>query len=594
MTWKYITLPTLLFSILATALLCLETHFTPGSKPLIAAPSLPPRSNTDYYMFGGSPSRNFVNTLEHNLSTEFPVDPEDPSQHIIGDRLVRKLKLGNRAYGGPTIAAGRIYVGTNNENPRNDRDRKARFPCDEPVPLDKGILMCFDEKSGDFLWQAVHDKLELSTIFSDWPKVGIVSTPVVRDNRVYYVSNRCELMCVDAKGLTNGNDGMKKEQYSTKIDADVIWKLDLIAELKVFPHSISSCSPLIVGDLIYVVTSNGVDEAHISLPAPEAPSFIAVNKWTGKIVWQSNLPGINIMHGQWSNPAYGEINNVPQVVFPGGDGWLYSFEPLTGKLLWKFDANPKDAVWQNGGKGTKSYFIGTPVIYNQHVYIGVGQDPEHFEGVGYFWCIDASKRGDISKDLLISGKGAEVKTKPNPNSGAVWVYGGFTPEKFGLRDYEFGRTISTACIIDDIVYIAELAGYVHCLDAKTGKCYWHFDTRSLIWGSCYYVDGKILVANEDGVLYFFKHLKSPKNYHMRAITHQAGTNAYEKAIGNEKAKVTAANLEIRTKSRELYQKIKHDLLVQRIEFEEAIRGTPIVANGLLYIQTEEHLYVIKK
>ena len=61
---------------------------------------------------------------------------------------------------------------------------------------------------------------------------------------------------------------------------------------------------------------------------------------------------------------------------PGGDGWIYSFDP-DGKLLWKFDCNPKDAEYELGGKGTRSDFIATPVIYKDRVYIGVGQDPEH-------------------------------------------------------------------------------------------------------------------------------------------------------------------------------------------------------------------------
>ena len=34
-----------------------------------------------------------------------------------------------------------------------------------------------------------------------------------------------------------------------------------------------------------------------------------------------------VQHGQWSNPAYAVVDGQPQVVFPGGDGWLYSSIP---------------------------------------------------------------------------------------------------------------------------------------------------------------------------------------------------------------------------------------------------------------------------
>ena len=62
-------------------------------------------------------------------------------------------------------------------------------------------------------------------------------------------------------------------------------------------------------------------------------------------------------------PAYGVINGVPQVIIPGGDGWVYAFAPATGDIIWKFDCNPKDSVWKLGGRGTRNNIISTPVVY---------------------------------------------------------------------------------------------------------------------------------------------------------------------------------------------------------------------------------------
>src|SRR5262249_41709823 len=186
-------------------------------------------------------------------------------------------------------------------------------------------------------------------------------------------------------------------------------------------------SPLVAGDLVYTVTGNGVDEGHLKVPAPNAPSFVAVNRHTGKVVWTDNSPGKNIMHGQWSNPAYAVIAGVPQVIGPGGDGWLRAYEPKTGKLLWKFDCNPKGYPrYQLGGKGLRSDFLAAPVIYEGKVYIGTGQDPEHYEGVGHLWCIDPSKGGpgheDISPELAVyPEQGPPYEARPNPHSGLVWV-----------------------------------------------------------------------------------------------------------------------------------------------------------------------------
>jgi outer membrane protein assembly factor BamB len=318
----------------------------------------------------------------------------------------------------------------------------------------------------------------------------------------------------------------------------------------------AACAPLIVGDIIYVVTANGVDEGHINIPSPNAPSFIALNKKTGKLVWQDSSPGKMIMHGQWSNPTYAvakaDGKDVPQVIFPGGDGWLYSFEPASGKLLWKFDANPKDSKYELGGMGTRSDFIATPVVVDNLLYIGTGQDPEHYEGIGHLWCVDinkaSAKGGDVSPDLVTDAKADPVKFKPNPNSAVLWHYGGpYSKEdaaKFG-RDYPFGRTMSTASVHDGILYVAELAGFMHCLDAKTGKHLWQHDLKAAVWGSTLYVDGKVYIATEDGDVWTF-------------------------TAGREKKEP------------------------KRVEVGQPIRSTPVVANGVLYVMSESHLFAIGK
>ena len=53
-------------------------------------------------------------------------------------------KLGSQTYGNPVVAGGRVYVGTNNGNPR-----------DEKYEGDYGNLYCLDEKTGKLLWQLV-------------------------------------------------------------------------------------------------------------------------------------------------------------------------------------------------------------------------------------------------------------------------------------------------------------------------------------------------------------------------------------------------------------------------------------------------------
>jgi outer membrane protein assembly factor BamB len=487
-------------------------------------------------MFGGNVDRNMVNLTEKGVPTDWEIRKDHQKKN-----LKWVAKLGSRAYGGPTIAGGKIFIGTNNGAPRNDRDRN---PMNKRA-LDKGVLMCFREPDGRFLWQHVNDKLP-SGSENDFNNEGVCSTPSVEGNRVYYVSNRCVVNCLDTEGLANFPPAERKEQYKSDTDAHVIWQYDMMKELSVFPHNMSACSPLVVGEMVFVVTGNGVDGMHTRIPSPDAPSFIALDKKTGKLLWKDSSPGQNIMHGQWSNPTYAEIGGKPQVIFPGGDGWLRGFEPQTGKLIWKCDCNPKDAVYDVRGSGTRSDFIATPVVHDGKIYIGLGQDPEHSTGVSHLWCIDpAGKTGDISPELVTDGTAKPPKTQKNPNSGIGWHYGGPDPDPKAKREFIFGRTMSTVSVHDGLLYAAELDGFLHCLDANTGQFYWKHDLKPQIWGSTYWVDGKVYVGTEGGDVYIFAHGKEKK-------------------------------------------------LLNKIEMEEPIRSAPVVCNGVLYLMSELNLYAIQE
>jgi len=451
----------------------------------------------DWPMWGGSPDRNMVSG-EKGFPAEWDAATKKNIKWV--------APLGSQTYGNPVVAKGKVFAGTNNHG--NLRPS---------ITGDKGVIVCVDEKTGKFLYQLTHDKMPTGRV-NDWPEQGICSSPYVDGDRMYYVSNRCELVCADVNGFLDGkNDGpVTDEKYHDPQDGDIIWLLDMFTEIEAFPHNLATSSPVGYGDLIFVQTSNGVDEGHLNIPAPYAPSFIAVDKTTGKVVWESFDPGDRILHGQWSSPAVGVIGGVPQVIFAGGDGYCYSYEPKTGKPLWKFDMNPKDSVWTLGGRGTKNNIIATPVIQDDKVFLCVGQDPEHGEGVGHLYAIDGSKRGDITE------------------TGKVWHLGGD----------DFHRSMSTVAVADGLVYAADLSGFLYCLDQKTGKPHWKYDTFSAIWGSPYVVDGKMMLGTEDGEVLVFEHGKTMK-------------------------KLFANNM------------------------ENSVYTTPVASNGVLYVTNRRALFAIQ-
>ncbi|MBJ7302951.1 MAG: PQQ-binding-like beta-propeller repeat protein [Gemmataceae bacterium] len=469
----------------------------------------------EWPFLGGSVERNQSNPFEKNIPAAWSIK-KDARKNVKW-----AAEMGTVSYGGPTIADGKIFVGTNNERPR---DPKAMG--------DRGVIMCFNEADGSFLWQITHDKLPEPEL-NDWPKQGIGSYPAYDQKKIYYVSNRCELVCASTE-LAQG-----------KTEPAILWKIDMMKDLGVFPCFLAIGSPLVLGDNVFVVTANGVDPNQHKLPAPDAPSFIAVNKNTGKLAWKSSLPGKNIMEGQWSNPAAFTMNGKSQVIFPGGDGWVYSFEPVSGALLWKFDCNPKGTEFKPGGRGNKSYIMATPVIFEGRVYVGTGNNPDDGPGEGHFWCIDATKTPDNpEKDLSPKDEKFDPKADINKNSGLVWHYGGkVIPKPEQGREISFGRTLSTPAIHDGLIYLAELDGYLHCLDAKTGQKHWDHDLRDGTWASPYYVDGKVFIGTDSGDLYVFKH-------------------------GKTKAEPT------------------------KIEMDQPIKGPVTVINGCLYVNTGTTLFAI--
>ena len=437
-------------------------------------------------------------------------------------------KLGSQAYGNVTVSQGKVFVGTNNDSPRDAQHEG-----------DRSVLMCFDEKTGEFLWQLVVPKLASGKV-NDWENLGILSSPTIEGNRVYLVTSRCEVICLDIDGMANGNDGPYKDEAKygggpgkppVKIgpkDADIIWRYDMIDELGVFPHNASNSSLLIVGDTIYACTSNGQDWTHSNIPSPLSPSFIALNKKTGELTGEDDAGiGPRIFHGQWTSASTGKVNGKDLVFFGGGDGWCYALDSKPKKegdssflkTVWKFDANPPEYKVKDG-KPIKypaaegpSEINATPVFYKNRVYVPTGQDPEHGEGIGHLVCLDATKTGDITK------------------TGLIWEYKGIH------------RSISTVSIdpTTGLLFVGDFSGFVHCLDAETGKLYWTHDMKAHMWGSTLVADGKVYLGDEDGDFVVMTATKEKK-------------------------------------------------VLSEVNLGAPVYSTPIVANGVIYVQSNTHLY----
>jgi outer membrane protein assembly factor BamB len=455
-------------------------------------------------MFGGSPARNMVNLVEHNLPTDWCLEADR-------QRNVKwAAELGTKTFSSPVVAEGMVFIGT------------CQRTVKDGVRTDHAVLRAFRESDGALVWENVHDP-HVSAF-------GLSSTPAVAGRRIYYVTPTSVVICAD---IDNGK---------------IVWQYDMVKELKVSPGQPNACpacflggnacSPLVVGNHVFVVTANGRDFKG-DLLAPTAPSFVALHRATGALAWHSNLPGTSIAEATWSNPAFADVKGNKQVIFAGGDGVIYGFVPATGQLLWKCDCLPHRGKLPRAD--VDNYFIGTPVVVGDKVYVGLGLHPDHSRAshFSYFLCLDITKKGDVSL------KGYDANAPANKGSALVWAFGGpIAPEPRKGRPVYFGKTLSTAAVHDGLVYITEESGYLHCLDAVTGQRVWLHDFKESVWSSPLWVDGKIYVGTQGGEVVIF-------------------------AAGRE-AKV-----------------------IDTIEMDDQpIASTPVAANGTLYFATHRKLFAI--
>ena len=205
-------------------------------------------------------------------------------------------------------------------------------------------------------------------------------------------------------------------------------------------------------------------------------------------------------------------------------------------MLWKFDTNPPDAVRKRNGSGTRNELPASAVFHENRLYIGNGQDPEGGTGPAWLYCLDPTRTGDISPQVA-DGPG---KSKPNPNSGMVWRFGGVDEKS---KEDNFSRTVSNVAIARGLVIASDINGWVHCLDAQTGRQCWVHDAKAVILGSPLIVDGKVYVGTTNGDVWILDLAREKK-------------------------------------------------VLGQVEMNELIICSPIFANGVLYVATNRRLFAI--
>jgi outer membrane protein assembly factor BamB len=492
----------------------------------------------DWPRWGGTPAHNMVSPAR-GLPETFrlgPIDPETSEMDLAkGEHLKWVVKLGTETHGSPVVIGGKLLIGTNNPPARGAKaNRNAHVPG--------GWLLCVDAQTGQPVWDLVTPKLPEKRAPHSDTGYGICASATVEGERIYLVTNDAEVLCLDLRGMANGNDGPFQDEgrYMAgafndpqgavpavevkPTDADILWRYDLLAEHDVHPHDASSSSVLVLDDLLYVCTGNGINREEDKVLNPLAPSLIVLDKQTGKLVAADDEKiGTRLLKGQWTSPSLCQVGGRPLIIYGGGDGLCYAFEPVRRlaagqptvlKKVWAVDCNPPDCRLRNGKpvtyreKDGPSEIIGTPVCLGERVYVTIGRDPHRGAGKGCVTCLDAAR------------------------GAAVWSCD------------KIGRSMSTVSVLDGLLYVGETFGAVHCLDAATGESVWSHKVDGQIWGSTMVADGKVYLPYSKGLLVF--------------------------ATGNEKK------------------------LLATIKLDSPCLSTPCAVDGVLYVATQEYLYAVSR
>ena len=514
------------------------SRLVPALWPLIALFGVALRAG-DQPQWGQRWTRSLV-SAERGLPDSF-----DPASR---KNILWTAKLGTETHSTSIIAGGRVYIGTNNGEPRDPKHQG-----------DRGVLMCFDEKDGRLLWQLVVPKREEDR-YHDWPKSGISSPVTVEGDRVYIVSSRGEVMCLDVHGLANGNDGPFRDEHAHytprgenapaaplpapgPLDADILWSFDLTKEAGIWSHDGAHSSILIHGNHLYLNSGTGVDHTHRKIRTPDAPSLVVLDKRTGRYLARDDEPiAPNIFHCTWSSPSLAEVNGRPLVFFAGGNGVVYAFEPLaehvasggssaaTGasahtapvaklKKISQFDfdpTGPKTEVHRfttNRAEGPSNIY-GMPVFHDGRLYVAGGGDLFWGKNEAWLKCIDATMTGDITRD------------------GQIWSY--------PLQKHVFGTPVWH----EGLIYLADCGRTFHCVDAATGRAVWTHEINGEVWASPLVADGKVYLGTRSGAYYVF-------------------------TTGREKR------------------------LLSESKLPRPISATTTAANGTLYVATMTQLYAVK-
>lgn len=301
----------------------------------------------------------------------------------------------------PVIWGGQIWMTTATEGGRSLR------------------ALCVDKASGKLL----HDvevftrakPMEIQTKNSH-----ASPTPVIEAGRVYVNFGTSGTACLDT---TTG---------------EILWRsTELQLEHLVGPGS----SPVLYHDLL-VLTCDGSDVQYVA----------ALHKASGKLAWKTPRSGKlreqPDVRKAYCTPLAVSVGGQDQLIIPGAD-WVYGYEPLTGKELWRV-----------GYLGFST--VPRPVTGHGLVYICTGFMRSEL------WAIRLGGVGDVTTSHVAWKSTKKMPLKPSP------------------------------LLVGDELYTVSDTSNLTCFDAQRGKVLWEQRLGGNFSASPIIANGRIYFWSEEG------------------------------------------------------------------------------------------------
>ena len=413
-------------------------------------------------------------------------------------------------------------------------------PRDPRQTGDRGVLMCFDEISGRFQWQLVVPKIT-NSVYWDWTGVGICSAPTVEGERAYVVSSRGEVMCLDVNGMANGNDGPFKEEGRHMVP---------VGQPALEPGA-TDADILWLFDMIKECGIRQHDAAHCSI------------LMDGRFLYVNTSNGVDDTHRHIASP------DAPCLIV---------IDKATGRLVARDDEhigpNIFHCTWSSPSlgvvNGRKLIFFAGPngIVYAFEPITEVTGEVQKLKKVWWFDIDPTAPKEKVHRYT------ANRKESPSTIYGLpvfvdnrIYVAGGgdiwwgkrqswlmcIDATKTGdvtatAKKWSYAltnHTLSTPSVWNGLVFVADSSHKIHCVDAVTGQACWTHDIQGEMWSSTLVADDKVYATSRKGEFV-----------------------------------VLAASREKR--------------VLSSVMLDGPISGTPVAANGTLYVATQKHLYALKK